>query len=106
MKLDALLKQAQQMQAQLEKMQEELAQKTVEGISGGGMVKVVLNGHGTMLSITIDPDQIKPEEKVILEDLIVAAHNKAKEKLGDQSAAGLKQLTNGLSLPPGFKLPF
>ncbi|MBM3610385.1 MAG: YbaB/EbfC family nucleoid-associated protein [Alphaproteobacteria bacterium] len=106
MNLSALMKQAQEMKKQLEKLDEELAAKTVEGIAGGGLVKVVLNGKGDMISIAIDPEQINPDEKVILEDLIVAAHAKAKEKLGDQSAHGLKNLTSGLSLPPGLKLPF
>lgn len=106
MKLDALMKQAQEMKKQIEKLDQEMAEKTVEGVAGGGLVKIVLNGKGDMISISIDPEQINPSEKVILEDLIVAAHAKAKEKLGDQNASSLKNITNGLSLPAGFKLPF
>jgi DNA-binding YbaB/EbfC family protein len=106
MNLKDMMKQAQEMQKQMEKLDQEMALKTVEGVSGGGLVKVVLNGKGDLISIDIDPEQIKADEKVILEDLIVAAHAKAKESLGEQNTSSLKDITKGLSLPPGMKMPF
>jgi DNA-binding YbaB/EbfC family protein len=104
--LGNLMKQAQEMQAKMEKMQEDLVHLEVEGSSGAGMVKVRINGKGEMLSIWLDPSLLSLDEKEILEDLIVAACNDAKQRVNDKSGEEMKRLTGGLSLPPGLKLPF
>jgi DNA-binding YbaB/EbfC family protein len=101
-----LMKQAQQMQAKMAEAQLELEQTVVEGEAGGGLVKIALTAKGTMKSIFIDPSLVKPEEKEILEDLIVTAHTQARAKVEEAMAEKLKSLTGGLPLPPGFKLPF
>ncbi len=101
-----LMKQAQQMQAKMAEAQLELEQTVVEGVAGGGLVKVVLTAKGSMRSVSIDPSLLKPEEKQILEDLILTAHMQARAKAEDAMAEKMKALTGGLPLPPGMKLPF
>jgi hypothetical protein len=92
------------LQSKLAEAQEELEKLEVEGVSGGGMVRVTLTGKGTMAGIKIDPSLLKAEEGEILEDLIVAAHNDAKVKAEAATAEKMKALTGGLPLPPGFNL--
>jgi DNA-binding YbaB/EbfC family protein len=104
--LGGLLKQAQQMQAKMEQFQAEMEQVTVEGQSGGGLVKATLSGKGALTRLAVDPSLIKPEDKEMLEDLIVAAHADAKVKLEERLAAEMSKITGGLPLPPGLKLPF
>jgi len=104
--LGGLLKQAQAMQAKMAEFQESLEQVSVEGKSGGGLVAVTLSGKGAMAKLAVDPSLIKPEDKEMLEDLIVAAHADAKAKLEEKLAAEMQKITGGLPLPPGFKLPF
>jgi DNA-binding YbaB/EbfC family protein len=99
-----MMKQARQLQSKLAEAQEELEKLEVEGVSGGGMVRVTLTGKGTMAGIKIDPSLLKAEEGEILEDLIVAAHNDAKVKAEAATAEKMKSLTGGLPLPPGFNL--
>jgi DNA-binding YbaB/EbfC family protein len=94
------------MQAKMERMQEELAELECEGVSGGGMVSVRLTGKGQMLGVKIDPSMFKEDDVEILEDLIVAAHNDAKAKVEAMMAERTKELTAGLPIPPGMKLPF
>jgi DNA-binding YbaB/EbfC family protein len=101
-----LMKQAQQMQAKMAEAQLELEQTVVEGEAGGGMVKVALTAKGSMKSVAIDPSLLKPEEKEILEDLILTAHMQARAKAEEAMAEKMKALTGGLPLPPGLKLPF
>ncbi|MFT5181698.1 MAG: DNA-binding YbaB/EbfC family protein [Alphaproteobacteria bacterium] len=101
-----MLKQAQQMQSKMAEMQEQLANLTVEGISGAGLVIVALNGKGEMKGIKVDPSLMKPDEVEILEDLIVAAHADAKSKSEAKAAEAMKELTGGIELPPGMSLPF
>lgn len=101
-----MLKQAQQMQAKMGEMQERLAEATVEGVSGGGLVTVALNGKGEMKGIKVDPTLMKADEAEILEDLIIAAHADAKSKAESMTAEAMKELTGGLDLPPGMNLPF
>ncbi|NKB48857.1 MAG: YbaB/EbfC family nucleoid-associated protein [Alphaproteobacteria bacterium] len=101
-----MLKQAQAMQSKMAEMQEQLAAMTVEGISGAGLVTVVLNGKGEMQGLKVDPSLMKPHEAEILEDLIVAAHADAKAKAEAKTAEAMKELTGGLDLPPGMSLPF
>jgi nucleoid-associated protein EbfC len=97
--INKLMKQAQKMQSQVVKMQEEMQKKEFEGTSGGGMVKVVINGANQMVSITINPEVVNAQEKEMLEDLIVAAHSAALEKLKEMSDSTFGSLTGGLSIP-------
>jgi DNA-binding YbaB/EbfC family protein len=99
-----LMKQATQLQAKMAEMQAELDQITVEGLAGGGMVAVTLSAKGDLKGVRIDPSLIKPEEKEIVEDLIVAAHADARRKAETLLQEKMKHLTGGLPLPPGLKL--
>ena len=99
-----LLKQAQQFQAKLAKLQEELAGRTVEATSGGGMVAVVANGRQEVISIKIDPEVIDREDKEMLQDLILAAVNDALGRAKSMVNEEMGKLTHGLNLPqiPGL----
>lgn len=101
-----LMSKAKEMQDKMQAMQEELANLEVEGTSGAGMVKVSLNGKGQMSSISVDPSLLQEGEGDILEDLIIAAHNDAKTKVEEETARRTQELTAGLPIPPGMKLPF
>jgi nucleoid-associated protein EbfC len=101
-----LMKQAQAMQAKLQEAQAELDHIEVEGVSGGGMVRVTLTAKGAMKGVTIDPTLMKAEEKEIAEDLIVAAHADARAKAERVLEEKMKTMTAGMPLPPGMKLPF
>lgn len=101
-----IMKQVQSMQSRMSDMQEKLEALTVVGQSGGGMVKITMSGKGVLKGLDIDPSLLKPEEKDILEDLIVAAHSDAKGKAEAAAAEEMKAITGGLPLPPGMKLPF
>jgi DNA-binding YbaB/EbfC family protein len=94
-----ILKQAKAMQSQVMKMQDELRKKEFEGISGGGMVKVVLNGSNELIALTINPEVVNPQEVEMLEDLIAAAHAAAHEKIRTVSEDAFGSLSGGLSLP-------
>ena len=100
------MKQVQAMQSRMAEMQTKLEQATVTGQSGGGLVKVTMNGKGSMTGIAIDASLLKPDEKEIVEDLVMAAHADAKNKAEAMMAEEMKSVTGGLPLPPGFKLPF
>ena len=100
-----LLSQAQKMQEKMKDTQEALKKIEVEGVSGGGAVKIAMNGDGDLKKIIIENSLLK-ESKEILEDLIVAAHNDAKNKLKKKTSEEISKVTGGISLPPGFKLPF
>ncbi|MDA0902086.1 MAG: YbaB/EbfC family nucleoid-associated protein [Proteobacteria bacterium] len=104
MDIQGLMRQAQEMQKKMQKAQEELANKTYEGVAGGGMVKSVASGAGVVKSVEIDPSLLDKEEKEVLEDLIVVAVNQAKKKAEEDSAASMKALTGGMPIPPGFKI--
>ncbi len=104
MDIQGLMRQAQAMQKKMQGAQEELAKNLYEGVSGGGMVKISITGAGVAKKIFIDDSIIKVDEKDILEDLLVAAFNDAKKKADDDSEKQMKSLTNGIPLPPGFKL--
>ncbi len=101
-----LMKQAQAMQAKMADMQAEMERLEVEGQSGGGLVRVTLSAKGTMKGLVIDPSLMKPDEKEILEDLIVTAHEDARKKAERLMEEKMKAVTAGLPLPPGMKLPF
>jgi nucleoid-associated protein EbfC len=104
--LTDMMKQVQAMQGRMADMQAKLEQATVTGQSGGGMVKVTLTGKGVLTAIAIDPTILKPEDREIVEDLVVAAHADAKAKVEAMTAEEMKAVTGGLPLPPGMKLPF
>lgn len=104
--LGEMMKQVQAMQSRMAEMQAKLEQATVTGQSGGGMVKVTLNGKGTMTAIVIDPSLLRADEKDIVEDLIIAAHSDARSKSEAMMAEEMKSVTGGLPLSPGLKLPF
>ena len=99
-----LMAQAGQIQARMQKMQEELAALEIEGQSGAGLVKVTLNGKFEMRSVRIDPSLIKPGEAEIVEDLILAAHQDARAKAEAAMQERMQDVTGGLPLPPGMKL--
>lgn len=101
-----IMKQVQNMQSRMGDMQTKLEGMSVSGQAGGGLVKVAMTGKSTVQSITIDPSLMKPEEREILEDLLVAAIADAKGKAEALAAEEMQALTGGLPLPPGMKLPF
>jgi DNA-binding YbaB/EbfC family protein len=99
-----IMKQAQQFQSKMAKMQEELNQKTVEASSGGGMVTVIANGAQEVVSITIDPEVVDPEDVEMLQDLVMAAVNDALSRAKEMVNQEMGQLTKGLNIPgmPGL----
>jgi DNA-binding YbaB/EbfC family protein len=99
-----MMKQAAQLQSKMQELQAELDQMAIEGTAGGGMVTVTLTGKGDLKGVRIDDSLIKPGEKEILEDLLVAAHADAKRKSEALLQDKMKALTGGLPLPPGLKL--
>jgi len=103
--LGNLMKQAQEMQANLQKAQEEIAGMQVTGESGAGLVRVTMNGRHEVKRVEIDPSLLA-EEKEMLEDLIAAACNDANLRVEKMSKERMSGLASGLNLPPGFKLPF
>ncbi|WDR02261.1 YbaB/EbfC family nucleoid-associated protein [Devosia algicola] len=101
-----MMKAAGEMKDKMEAMQAELANLLVEGKSGGGMVKITLNGKGDLRGVKIDPSMFKEDDVEILEDLIVAAHADAKTKVEAETQNRMADVTAGLPIPPGMKLPF
>ena len=101
-----LMKQAQAMQQKMADLQAELENVTVEGQSGAGMVRVTMTAKGAMRGVTIDAALMKEDEKEIVEDLIVTAHEDARRKGEALVAEKMQAITAGLPLPPGMKLPF
>jgi nucleoid-associated protein EbfC len=104
--LTDIMKQVQSMQSRMGEMQAKLEGLSVHGQSGAGLVKVTMNGKSVVTAIEIDPSLMKPGEKEILEDLLVAALGDAKAKAESLMAEEMKSVTGGLPLPPGMKLPF
>ena len=101
-----MLKQAQELQKKMADAQKKVEELEAEGTSGGGLVKVKINGKNITTSINIDDSLISKDEKEILEDLIVAALNDARENVQKKISEEMSSLTGGLKLPPGMKLPF
>lgn len=97
-----LMKQAQRIQSQVSKMQEELADRTVEASAGGGMVVAVANGRQEIVSIAIDPQVVDADDVEMLEDLVVAAVSEALARAGEMAAEEMKKVTGGMSLPGLF----
>ena len=104
--LGDMMKQVQAMQSRMAELQAKLEATSVTGQSGGGLIKLTLNGKGAMTGLAVDASLLKADEREILEDLIVAAHADAKAKVEQMMAEEMKSVTGGLPLPPGLKLPF
>ncbi len=100
-----LLKQAQKMQADLQKAQERAALEETTGESGGGLVKVIMNGRYEVRRVSID-DSLMKDDKEMLEDLVAAAINDASHKIAERMQSSMADITRGMPLPPGMKLPF
>ncbi len=101
-----MMKKAQELQAKMGQMQEELQALEVTGTSGGGMVSVTLNGKGDMKGVKIDPSLVSDGDVEIIEDLIIAAHADARGKAEAQMQEKMSEMTAGMPIPPGMKLPF
>ncbi len=100
--LGDIMKQAQKMKAEMERIQAEVAGKTVEGSAGGGMVTVLANGKGELLSTRIDPEVLRSEDREMLQDLVTAAANDALRKARELLSQEVARLAGGLGLPPGL----
>ncbi|MDR1475424.1 MAG: YbaB/EbfC family nucleoid-associated protein [Holosporales bacterium] len=100
-----MFKQAQQLQSKFMEMQNQMQELQIEGSSGGGMVKLLINGKSELKKIDVDPSVLNPEDAEVLNDLIIAAFNDAKSKLETQLSEKMSSLTGGMA-PAGFKLPF
>ncbi|KAA5605801.1 YbaB/EbfC family nucleoid-associated protein [Roseospira marina] len=104
--LGNLMKQAQDMQKKMGEMQAKMQEMEISGSAGGGMVEVIINGKGEMRRLTIDKSIVDPEDKEMIEDLVVAAFNDAKAKAEQAMQEQMQEITGGLKLPPGMNLPF
>ncbi len=102
--MQGMLKQVQKMQEEMQKVQSQLGNLTVSEEAGGGMIKATANGNKEIISVTIDPQVINPEEKEILEDLVVAAVNKALQSANKMAEDEISKVTKGM-LPPGMNIP-
>ena len=103
---DEILKMAQDAQNELMKAQDNLDNVIVDGASGGGLVKIRASAKGRIVSVDIDESLLQPSEKQMLEDLVAAALNDARGKADVAAGEAMKNVTGGLQLPPGFKMPF
>jgi DNA-binding YbaB/EbfC family protein len=103
--LGDMMKQVQKMQAKMAELQEMLDKITVEGSAGGGMVKVVSTGKNDIISVTIDPEVVDKNDIEMLQDLIVAAVNSARQKAQELQAEQMSQITGGMKIP-GMNMPF
>lgn len=101
-----LMKQAQQLQANMQRAQSEIASLEVTGEAGGGMAKVTMTGKHQVLRVTLDPSLVGGDDKEMLEDLIAAAVNDAVQKVERTTQEKMSSLMGGMNLPPGMKLPF
>lgn len=99
MDMNKLMKQAQQMQSKMAKMQEELEKKTIESTAGGGVVKVVVNGKQELVDLQIDPDAVDPEDVEMLEDLVLAAVNQGMREIQEMVNKEMGKVTGGMNLP-------
>jgi DNA-binding YbaB/EbfC family protein len=104
--LDDIMKMAQDAQAELQRAQDNLKSIEVEGISGGGLVKIRATATGQIRSVDIDASLLAPSEKQMVEDLVAAAINDARAKADAAAQQEMAKVTSGLPLPPGMKLPF
>jgi nucleoid-associated protein EbfC len=104
--LDDLLRMAQDAQAKLMQAQEDLDKVEVDGVAGGGLVRIRASAKGRIISVDIDESLLAPSEKQMVEDLVAAALNDARGKADVAAAEAMRGATGGLQLPPGFKMPF
>jgi len=102
MNIQSMLKKAQQLQAKMSQVQEELKGKEMIGTAGGGKVKVTMNGAQEVTAISIDPDVVKPDEADLLEDLVLAAFRDARAKITKMVEEEMSRVTGGMGLPPGL----
>ena len=103
---DEIMKLAQNAQGELQKAQDNLDKVEVEGVAGGGLVRIRATAKGRVLAVNLDESLLAPSEKGMLEDLVAAAFNDARAKADAASQAEMSKMSSGLPLPPGFKLPF
>lgn len=101
-----MMKKAEELQKKMAEMQDEAGRATVEGQAGGGLVTVTMSGKGELKGLKIDPSLFKEDDVEVLEDLIITAHNDAKGKAEHMMQQKMAELSQGLPLPPGMKLPF
>ena len=104
--MSQIMKQAKAMQEKMAEMQKKIEETEIEGSSGGGAIKIVMNGKHEIKNLFIDPSIINPDEKEVLEDLIIAALNDANKKIAENTNDQLGSISGGMGLPPGLKLPF
>ena len=104
--LEDIMKMAEEVKAEMERAQQKLEEIEVEGVSGGGLVKVRASAKGRVIAVNVDESLLQPSEKTMLEDLIAAAINDARTKADAAAGPELQKMTSGIPLPPGFKLPF
>jgi nucleoid-associated protein EbfC len=105
MSIKKMMKQMQDAAQKIQGIQQEISSRNYEGVSGGGLVKIVIDGNNSMNSINIDKSILKEDEKEVLEDLIVAAYTDAKQKASKDSENSMSGMLGGV-VPPGFKMPF
>jgi len=104
--LNEILGMASRVQEELQRAQDNLDKIEVEGVAGGGVIRVRATAKGRIIGVSIDESLLAPSEKQIVEDLVAAAFNDARRKADEVSSAEMAKMTSGLPLPPGFKLPF
>jgi DNA-binding YbaB/EbfC family protein len=103
---DDIMKMAQEAQAKLMQANQDLDKIEVQGVSGGGLVRIRASAKGRIIAVEIDESLLQPSEKAMVEDLVAAALNDARAKADEAAAAAMQDVTGGLQLPPGFKMPF
>ena len=106
MNFNNMMKQAQELQKKMTEAQKKVESLEAEGTSGGGLIKIIIDGKNNVRSVKIDESLISKEDIEILEDLILAAFNDGKEKIQKKISDEMSSVTGGLQLPPGFKMPF
>ncbi len=104
--MSQIMKQAKAMQEKMAEMQKKIEETEIEGSSGGGAVKIVMNGKHEVKNLFIDPSIVNSDEKEVLEDLIIAALNDVNKKIAENTNNQLGSISGGMGLPPGLKLPF
>jgi len=104
--MSQIMKQAKAMQEKMAEMQKKIEETEIEGSSGGGAVKIVMNGKHEVKNLFIDPSVVNSDEKEVLEDLIIAALNDVNKKIAENTNDQLGSISGGMGLPPGLKLPF
>ena len=104
--MSQIMKQAKAMQEKMAEMQKKIEETEIEGSSGGGAVKIVMNGKHEVKNLFLDPSIVNSDEKEVLEDLIIAALNDVNKKIAENTNDQLGSISGGMGLPPGFKLPF